>query len=131
VKELTSYTHYTERLYSGLRLPSWMTGFPRLEQPQTGGIDIVHRKRREEGRNGRTVKEGKKGVGPSFFHSPFVFPFVHFSYGWCQCLRLLQSGKFDYPRCQPRTTLYKNVVLSRFKNNFRLSKFYLLMNTQE
>jgi hypothetical protein len=27
---------------------------------------------------------GKKGVG-NYFPSPFVFPFVHFSYGQCQC----------------------------------------------
>jgi hypothetical protein len=72
---------------------------------------IIHR--REKGTKGRTVKEGmnrvgKKGFGPSFFHSPFVFPFVHFLMDNVNafCLWLHQTGAKSKPKWQPRTTLY-------------------------
>jgi hypothetical protein len=69
---------------------------------------------KEKVAKGRTIKEGKnsvgkKGVGPSLFHSRFVFPFVHFSYGQCQCCSFVAALKRAnaVPRWQPRTTLYK------------------------
>jgi hypothetical protein len=54
---------------------------------ETKSIDIVHNKKvRLEGqsKSGEYLEWGRKGSVP-FFHSPFVFPFLHFSYGQCQC----------------------------------------------
>ncbi len=52
---------------------------------------------------------GKKGVGPSFFLSPFVFQFVHFLMDnvngfWFE---VAPNWEMSHPRWHPRTTLFQ------------------------
>jgi hypothetical protein len=90
-----------------LLVPSWCNHIPKTL--------TFHKKRvQKEGqsRKGR-ITVGKKGVGPSFFNSPFDFSFVHFSYGQCQCLlgcgctnqhKIMQRGG-PFHRLWPRNQL--------------------------